>query len=820
MDNPVPVETEKIESPKTSRTKGLIIPHWLYAILLVYIVLAILDDLFISPSGKVYLTVSDTYIDVVFASLCTIAVLGNAILSIVIGSFSNKIYGLTVKEILAALPQKGGIVQTVILSFCAIIAGIPAYAFGFCTTVTALAVSLTCLLALSSWRLWSLLSNDEYQDNVLKQIMISDQFSPEFYLSRWYSELEKAIQINDQSAQNQYIELIKGLCDKVGTNIAPALDRNARDVFPIACEHLGFVDAYQKILCLSPMGNRTPDALLIANAYCHQIMYCDEQHITSYRIPETVEDILERMGEDRFATTYFAYEYYRALKDNQILSSHAKDSIMKGLFEKLCYLRDGHKGATRENIILNIAKKDVFENEDVNDRQHLWELLLYPVFNTNRFSIDRCYVSLIAQLFRALYFYSNLETETLNQPYRTNLATLFQYGNRGKNNETITLERLVTEKSDTIIIWLADDLITCPRDQGSIFDYYAFNAVVKNAIWTQKNRAWFAFAYYLIAEYHFPVFPLLDALKSDDYDIELRTDLCRCIVNLFDCNGKLTEDFKSFVLALRKFVGTASLLPDDFIAENFRCFNEMLQALNEENNATLDSSTAANTDEFNRIMIDSCASIGGVEYCDTISLDNAPVISVTQNVHKRSDNNLISSAKAMAEPVKEMLNRLLHSTLPPVSLSFDQKGVHALHNKLKDRDYKIRNYTFVNDWGLLKQENVRESEEYLALAAEIQTIQLLRETHFYDYFFLKDEKIMFNVKALSYRPDAPTDQQCEKYLAQCKIADGKYQIDGAVYHYDNAVQYIKKFYIVEYIDLSIATNINEQSGFRVKFDYR
>lgn len=142
---------------------------------------------------------------------------------------------------------------------------------------------------------------------------------------------------------------------------------------------LGFVESYKRIICLGDWSYRGLDAYSIANSYISQLRYLSEEHITGYRVPETIDDILERLEVSQEDKIYYVYNIYHSLRDNRAI------------------------------------RKDVLT---VLNRQ---------LYCNNRYSHCETYISLISQLFRALYFYSMLETETLSEEYRAELAPLVAY---------------------------------------------------------------------------------------------------------------------------------------------------------------------------------------------------------------------------------------------------------------------------------------------------------------------------------------------------------------------------------------------------------
>ena len=787
----------------------------MYICMLIFVLLATAFDVLIRIASIPYLIVSETYIDVVFAALCTVAVLGSAIQSIIIGSFNSKIYGLTLREVLVEIPDRISISETVIISFLSIIIGLVFFAFDLCSATTATAVCTVVFIAISSIQIWRLLSSEETQLRVLNEIIDSKNHPPEYFYVRWFPELKNAIENNDEVSLDSYVKLINRI-NKTGKG-SPSIEKNIKDVFPLATLHIGFVDAYKKIIGLGGWQNETIDTLSIVHSYFLQIQFCNEQQVGLHRIPETIDDILERMEVSADEILRIVYGLYTNLKTNRIISQNVRNNIISGIFSKLCYLRDTANGELRKKIILHIFKRDILENENVDERKELMQMLNACLFHNNRYSRDDCYISLLAQLFRALYFYSVYETETLNSDYRNELFTLFQYGEVGRDNYRITLAGLINEKEESIVAWLADDCKTDSYHMDSMFEYFFAGFVAKSSVWTVDNCLSFAFGYYLLVGYRFQLFPIVHLIENENLDINHQISLCNCIVNCFGFTGQPREEFKSALTKLRSFTGVNYSLEDSLSSANFEYFNERLRELRQKHNAELVADVSNDLVDLNSRVIEKCLRFQGFTYCNAIGLDKAPVISIRPMVRHAFKRDIAFAADEKERLIIDVLNHMVGEILPEIQLSFDQNGVNALLAELENRIYKARNYTFINDWALSNE--VRASEEYAKLVELLKTIPLIEGSDIRRHIFIKQDQILFNAKVLSYKTESPTDTQCEDYITSFKVADGKYQIDGAILDFTKAVAYVKSSFIVEHSEICVATNLDNESGFKVTFSH-
>lgn len=86
-----------------------------------------------------------------------------------------------------------------------------------------------------------------------------------------------------------------------------------------------------------------------------------------------------------------------------------------------------------------------------------------------------------------------------------------------------------------------------------------------------------------------------------------------------------------------------------------------------------------------------------------------------------------------------------------------------------------------------------------------------------DNVFLKSCTIEYNYEIINYDLVVPTDADCDEFINDHKIADGRYRIDGVIYDYKKAVDYLKEKYRVEKSSFKIITNVKKDSGFKIAF---
>ena len=248
--------------------------------------------------------VDESYLGQVFAALCTVAVLGTAMQSVIVGAFQHKILGFTVRELLQYLPSQFNLKRTVSLSFLAILLAMIFLAVECFTAMTVLTVYVVLLIGNSSLSIWKLLADSD-EKTLVERLLTVSCIPPETCYAKWFSEVRQALADGDEQKLSQYLDCIKKVAQASQEESASILQAQAGDIFPFACERLGFVDAFKKILMLNDWKFNGLDHRAAATNYIDQIRFCPDHALFTYRIASTIDDIFERMELDGEEKTYY-----------------------------------------------------------------------------------------------------------------------------------------------------------------------------------------------------------------------------------------------------------------------------------------------------------------------------------------------------------------------------------------------------------------------------------------------------------------------------------------------------------------------------------
>ena len=707
--------------------------------------------------------------------------------------------------------------NTTIKSFAVIAIAIIFFAIDYCTTVTELLFYVILLISITYVNLWRLLTDEKFSRQIIDKEIESYGSDPEFFFMRWFPELEDSLRLNSEVKQDQYISLILRFIEKneyYKNNKSASLEKRICDVFNIACFELGFVDAFRKIIYLNNWDNkRLFDSDKIAFSLISRIQYCTANEIDTYRIQATIEDIIERMDVGKFEKIRFAYGYFRAIKANEIIPLKVRDEILNSIIEKLSYLRDDPKGYVRSSILLLIFQDYILENENIGERLKIFQMVINNLHNENRYSNDKCYISTISQIFRATYFYSFLETETLSEDYRESLKQLFTYSLQNKNRSKVSLTRLLDENQKDVVQWLSENAVVSKNSLG-LFDYFPENFFCKTSTWTIENLLRFAFYYYVITGCIFSVFPVDNYIGSDVISFPLQEIICVSITSLFE-NHVLCEDVKSEIINLQKALNKQGNLPESLLAKDFDYYNDWSLEIKTTISKLNISRTLIKLERINQEIVQHLENMSPFVYDSKLPMDNCHRLIVRPSFTHIYKNQIEIAVQQKLYEIKAILNQIIQTVLPPVELDFGMKGVRELQSKLTENIYFYRNYSYTDDFTIKKEVHV--SPEFKDLVDTLKSIPLFDRHEWQHNIFLKDNKISFNVEVSSFDLKEPPVENCEIFIQQYKIADGKYQIDGVVMDFQESIKFIQNNYRIQTSEIKVATNLTSDSGFRIKF---
>lgn len=211
--------------------------------------IGLLLDAFVVVTGIVLIPVGEDYLNEVFGAACSVAVLGNAMLSLLFGSTDKAIQGIPFQDILNLSTFGDDQRLTIVSTTGFIIFAIAAYTWELYTTLTLIVCADAFLILSSSLDIWKIHSDKEKQEKTLNEIISRATASNcEIYVGNWFSELELALSSNSDFAVQEFCDMIDKMTatkSEAEHLINAVIARHLPRFFETACERVGFAQAYR-----------------------------------------------------------------------------------------------------------------------------------------------------------------------------------------------------------------------------------------------------------------------------------------------------------------------------------------------------------------------------------------------------------------------------------------------------------------------------------------------------------------------------------------------------------------------------------------------
>lgn len=368
---------------------------------------------------------------------------------------------------------------------------------------------------------------------------------------------------------------------------------------------------------------------------------------------------------------------------------------------------------------------------------------------------------------------------------------------------------MLEENGDLILKWLVDDAVSFNHSY-EMFEYFSEQFSIKSVVWTQESVIRFAFMYYLVRGYKYTMFPV-----ESDQELTSKMEIVYTIITSLYDKAVLKDSVKAEVKELQNEVGATFVLPDKYLEMNFEYFNKKLIEIKLKEVEPFAQEDSVDIEEINNQLYIEFKDIQPFKLNTKMTAPNKKHIIIRPMMLPVSSNYLDSVVQLKKYQIIELLNSIIKNTIQPLTLGFDSEGVTLLLSALQKGKYKFRNYTYVDDWAL--GDDVHASKEFSLLKEEVGKIPFDQYSTLHEYVFLKEGIIPFNAYLTSFTLEKPDEETCRQFIQQYKIADGKYCLDGAVFMYPEALQFVYKKYRIEKAEIDIETEITSDDGIRILF---
>ncbi len=631
-------------------------------------------------------------------------------------------------------------------------------------------------------------------------------------IDKLISEMNKSILNKDIDSKNQICDMLSELCSYIKEDSERKcydyLNSKIREIIYEYVIAFGYNEMIRDVIkiydVLSDLHYVRIDLYLIP---INKMRFWDDEMLMTFDLFNEINSMYfleeyksEKLNNDECSR--LLYSYFKNIQENQICSSRVKNRLLKDYFNcitKFYWKNNSNTQSPEYSALLAIFKYHIFRNEEykknnVDKINNLFEIVLEEIFN-NSFQPTKEFYNFISQILQAFYSHIYMETEVLTESYRESLSKIFVLKLSTPSFSEVQFSDIVKHNIKDILVSIGKYVSSRDDYTRSYFDYFPSHAIAKFVIWTKEFDVTFLLMLYAIYNDRVGYYNICSFVSGwDKLEKQHRNSILKMILQNFDFGLKtLKKSFEDSCLKFAELLNHNHYIP---VQNQIKLF-ELLQKNQEEIiQEILEENEGDKSDTLDSISV-------YTKICDLMDKDgiygwdssyyNESYIKVSTRIDycRKEFVDELSTARFLQQSVLNYLERFIKKYSNRLILTFNEEGIIDMNNFLEKTNYDSRNYSYSEDWALIK---FKEREDFKQLVAKETSVTLIKTPQISTDIYFKSDKFKFNVKLSKVTHKSLTDKECVEFVEGSKSYNGLYEIDGALMSKENAVKSIKKIF--------------------------
>lgn len=805
---------------------------------LIYIIVTVtaglLLDIYVNLTENTFITVTESYISSIYSAIVTVAVLCISLIALISDKLEKTYYGYKLKEIILFEESVLNFKKYLYLSFgsmaLATIAFLFEYEISVVNTITALILAEIYLEFLMTTIIFKTIINETYCYEIVESHIKNDKVqngeeSQEEYereIIRLFNSLKYFTEAQNQEKVNKVTELIVILNEKNKTltendKVYQVLLNQLREIVIPLADNFGYNQMIKDIILLSnhtrlekagkedlyiiPIENMMfwDDETFLKNNYFNQIIkIC---YISEYSDNKITDNEIE----------YILYKYFVSIINNRLSTEKVRNQLIVNYLNELSHFYWGKSNdcivPVDSKTLLDVFKEYVLKNENHKEREYIYKLILKNVYVNNRYYNSNIFPLTISYMLQSFYSYIYCEKELLNEDYRNSLKDLFLLTISDKTNKKFKFSDLVADHIKAIVPAVAKRIEKNDNIEQSFEFFISDYLCIKNTVWTDSFNKEFLLMLYLI--YYTRLLPVSFLALFNEWD-KVRDEVVNIIWDKFDLSTKkIKEEFRNQCNQFAQLLNCNYSINDDAEKELFESINEEKKKINQIQEIPQECNIEEITNKLCDLMEQEKVFGWDTELTKGTKMNNFKFSNIEEN--KWITNNF--TAKKFKATIINAVHYAINSYASKITVEtngdLDLTELSNLRN-----NYNARNFNF-NEY--LTYDQCKD------FSSPIKDIE--NNTNYVDtseiripILFNKDE-FKFNAQIISKEDIDLTDDECIEYLREFKAYNGFYDVNGALYPKDEAIEIIKKQYKKEVFQFKLMVSFNKEDILYINFKY-
>ena len=408
-------------------------------------------DIGVALTGISQFTVTESYMDYIFAAVVSVGLLSFSIIALVAGILQKKFYGYTLGELLTfdGIKKRINLRTYIKISLFQIILGIALLSLYFrvscVNTMICLLVATIFSAGCMAYSVFDIMVNDESVYKILEngyESLIEKDFNKNGKFSYHVNTLTNTL---TESCKEHDLDQMEKLC-----TLYAVLIRVVDKKEDMPWEQVKFVDSrFQQVCCnistefgYSKMIKQVIQMFEGVTKYDYwkedlylkpilEIKYYDNEklekndyinHVLSLCVMK--EYIDGAITDDEWKT--ILYQYFYVLIKNESATSKIKYQMLKKYLGELLYFSrscDDGEMLVEEEVALDILKY-ILNTDNIEEQEKLYVLFVRNITVKNQYEKDMHYFLFLSMTFQLIYYYAYSEKEVRTEEYRKRIRNL------------------------------------------------------------------------------------------------------------------------------------------------------------------------------------------------------------------------------------------------------------------------------------------------------------------------------------------------------------------------------------------------------------
>lgn len=820
---------------------------WVDKIPYVIFVLGLIMDFGANLTGVYCITVTEAYMDYVFSGIVTVSILCFTFVTL-ISSFLDKSYlGYKLKDIIQFPESPVNMKKYIRISLSAIIIGVFLLGMNFqincVNSMTTLLLALVLLEGNVAFKIYEMITNENYVFNLALSHFSANANNNEMDLKEFQSHTDTIVSAMSTAInERNYIEKNKA-CDMLAelstqvqaksrkdgyydyyryfdTKLRAYMDKFARafgynemvkSIVKIYTRMSNF--EYGRIeLYIIPLINMRfwNDQLLLENNYFNQIIEIDLLDI--YKEKKISNAEIERIF----------YVYFDSIMHNNLCTKDVRKQLVEDYIVALMKLQwnTNENGIEPDvNSLLNVLKYFVLKNDDEEERNYVFQIIIKQAFYNNVPHNKEKYFDFLALLFQAFYAFIFCEGETLNQNYREGLQKTFAIEFSSETIVKMSASWLLRVNIQEILRAIGRRIQSGSDSLERRFENFPSFLMAKTVVWTSEFNIDFMFMLYLIFNDEVGFYSIYEAFFNwNAVSDECKINILEEFQNQFDMKtGLLKNDFVEQYKQYGNLLKHSSDITEQIQTELFKYIVKehtdlKKKKINESVFKLIDVDYKDIMKRINELMKKDGIFGWDMKYSSECYVKFIMPECISRKEYRTPQSTARTIQRGIIEAVKSYIQQYSNKLF----LSFDIEGVRDMLTFICTYEYNARNYTFTEDWALAK---LREEPEFIKLEEEQKKIEFVGTPQIYDNLYFQKEKFCFNAKISKIEFVDLSERECAVFLENSKGYNGLYNVDGALMAKEEAMKCVKKIYCKERYGFKLMMGLKKNDVTCIEFKH-